>query len=199
MKKTYRINLPKGMTVKPGSVDYCYNNDRLDISVEIEKLKYDPKDGDVVYAKVRYNDNDAVFIYKKAVENRIYGYAGYNIRFDKMVDTHGFAYITPKIFTDLIEYRPATDEEKELLFDKLAEAGKRWNPDTKQIENVRWRAKKGEVYFNLVVGKAVVDQTDMRMACDNSRYEDGNYFKTREAAEKAAEQIREIFRNSKAE
>lgn len=191
MKKTYRINLPKGMTVKPGSVDYCYNNDRLDVSVEIEKLKYDLKDGDVVYAKVRHNDNDAIFIYKKAVENRIYAYAGYNIGYDGMIDTHGFAYIT--------QYRPATDEEKELLFDKLAEAGKRWNPDTKQIENVRWRAKKGEVYFNLVVGKVVVEQTDMRMAYDNSRYEDGNYFKTREAAEKAAEQIREIFRNSKAE
>lgn len=30
-------------------------------------------------------------------------------------------------------------------------------------------------------------------------YKSGNYFKTEEAAEKVAEQIREIFKNSKAE
>ena len=34
---------------------------------------------------------------------------------------------------------------------------------------------------------------------DNSFYTSGNYFKTREAAEKAAKQLREIFKNSKAE
>lgn len=30
-------------------------------------------------------------------------------------------------------------------------------------------------------------------------YKQGNYFRTREAAERVAEQIREIFKNSKAE
>ena len=32
---------------------------------------------------------------------------------------------------------PATEEEKKLLIEKLAEVGKRWNPGTKTIENVR--------------------------------------------------------------
>lgn len=39
----------------------------------------------------------------------------------------------------------------------------------------------------------------MRMYKDDERYNRGNYFKGREAAEKAAEQIREIFKNSKPE
>lgn len=111
-----------------------------------EKKKYEPQDGDVVYAKVRHNDNDAIFIYKRAVENRVYGYAGYNIRFDRMVDTHGFAYITPNIIDDLIEYRPATDEEKQQLFDAMAKAGKRWNAEKKVVEDTPkpYEFKKGE-------------------------------------------------------
>ena len=34
---------------------------------------------------------------------------------------------------------------------------------------------------------------------DSIFYKKGNYFRTREAAEKVAEQIKEIFKNSKAE
>ena len=105
--------------------------------------------GRVVYAKVRHNDNDAIFIYKRGVENRIYGYAGYNIKFDRMVDTYGFAYITPNILGDLIEYRPATDEEKQQLFDAMAKAGKRWNAEKKVVEDIseqqKLRAFKSEI------------------------------------------------------
>lgn len=111
-----------------------------------ERKKYEPQDGDVVYAKVSHNDNDAIFIYKKAVENRIYGYAGYNIGYDRMVDTHGFAYITPNIIGDLIEYRPATEEEKQMLFDAMAKEGKRWNAEKKVVEDIPkpHEFKKGE-------------------------------------------------------
>ena len=36
-----------------------------------------------------------------------------------------------------LKVSPATEEEKKLLIDKLAEVNKRWNPGTKTIENVR--------------------------------------------------------------
>lgn len=111
-----------------------------------EKKKYEPQDGDVVYVKVRHNDIDAIFIFNKNVENRIYGYAGYNIKFDEIVDTHGLAYIPPKIFDDLIEYRPATDEEKQLLFDAMLKQGKRWNAEKKAVEDIPkpYEFRKGE-------------------------------------------------------
>lgn len=104
---------------------------------ERKKAEWEPQDGDVVYAKVRHNDNAAIFIYKRAVENRIYGYAGYNIKIARMVDTYRFAYITPNIIGDLIEYRPATDEEKQQLFDAMAKAGKRWNAEKKVVEDIQ--------------------------------------------------------------
>lgn len=45
-----------------------------------------------------------------------------------------------QIFKDYYAYtdndRPATDSEKQQLFSALAKEGKRWNPDTKQIEDL---------------------------------------------------------------
>ena len=40
------------------------------------------------------------------------------------------------------DWRLATDEEKQLLFDKMKEQGLRWNAEEKRVEHIRWRAKK---------------------------------------------------------
>ena len=95
-------------------------------------------------------------------------------------------------------HRYATDEEKAKLLDKLAEAGYRWNPDKKELEKLpRWRADVGEdvYYVNAYCDVEVIkDYGSMSIP-----YKQGNYFRTREAAERVANQIREIFKNSKAE
>lgn len=98
-----------------------------------------------------------------------------------------------------LKVSPATEEEKKLLIEKLAEVGKRWNEEKKCLENVRWRAKKGKLYRWVSADGYVKESTDEHGECDNCYYNSGNYFKTEEAAEKIAEQIREIFKNSKAE
>jgi hypothetical protein len=98
-----------------------------------------------------------------------------------------------------LKVSPATEEEKKLLIEKLAEVGKRWNEGKKCLENVRWRAKKGKLYRWVSADGYVKESTDEHGECDNCYYNSGNYFKTEEAAEKIAEQIREIFKNSKAE
>lgn len=102
--------------------------------------------------------------------------------------------------TMISEIKLATEEEKHLLFDKLAESGKRWNEEDKTIEDVRWRAEKNKEYYYVTPTYYDVDKTfDRYASIDDGYYNMGNYFKTREAAEKAAEQIREIFKNSKVE
>lgn len=98
-----------------------------------------------------------------------------------------------------LKVSPATEEEKKLLIEKLAEVGKRWNEEKKCLEDVRWRAKKGELYHWVSADGYVKESTDDHGECDNCYYKSGNYFKTEEAAEKIAEQIRNIFKNSKAE
>lgn len=103
---------------------------------------------------------------------------------------------------DLKEIRPATEREKKILIDQLAKVNKKWDPETKKIEDMRWRAGIGKVYYYIMYGdydSVIASTYDMRICQDERRYNIGNYFKTREAADKVAEQIREILKNSKSE
>lgn len=96
--------------------------------------------------------------------------------------------------------RPATEDEKRLLFDALAKKGKMWDAQKKAVVDLlRWRAEKGGIHYGIGLDGNVYSIIDAYDYNDNSRYRQGNYFKTKEAAEKVAEQIREIFKNSKAE
>ena len=151
--------------------------------------KYEPKDGDFVFFMLGTIPTIAIF-------------AGTYC--DCAIITYASCSMLSTTYEKTISYlvsglRPATEAEKELLIDKLTEVGKRRNPNTKQIEDVRWRATRNERYYYVDGVDYVAFENDFRQAHDNERYYEGNYFKTREAAEKVAEQIREIFKNSKSE
>ena len=91
-------------------------------------------------------------------------------------------------------------EENQLLFDALAKEGKRWNAEKKCIEDLpRWRAKANETYYFIGIDVEVMDNIEYGSCVDDACYSAGNYFKTREAAERVAGQIREIFKDSKPE
>ena len=96
--------------------------------------------------------------------------------------------------------RPATKAEKRRLDDALTKTGKRWNADKKCVEDLpRWRANYGEHYYYVKYSCCVIRDIEVHGIGDDKCYECGNYFKTEEAAERVANQIREIFKNSKAE
>lgn len=185
MKKTYKIKLPKGANVS--TIETNDNNGVLEVAVGFEK-KYAPKDGDVVCCKdiiVIYagTDKDGVI----ATYAALYGHRLQTVRCEK---GWGCTY----------EYRPATEAEKQRLFDALAKHGKRWNAEKKQIEDLpRWRASYNQTYFHISSKCSIIDEKECGASVDESRYYVGNYFRTREAAEKVASQIRDIFKNSKAE
>lgn len=86
--------------------------------------------------------------------------------------------------------RPATEKEKQRLFDALAKEGYRWNAKEKKIEKLpRWRAEIGGSYYSIGIC-GVINPNDVRAASDDKNYEAGNYFKTREEAERVAKKIR---------
>ncbi|OUP37245.1 hypothetical protein [Bacteroides sp. An19] len=180
-----------------------------------KEQKYEPKDGDFIYLKWKgvktflpyeEGEKEAIGIFKETGHDMLYCYVTYFVGDDfknnptLMIPSD---YIGNKIsngYTSMFdEIRPATEEEKKLLIEKLAEVGKRWNEEKKCLENVRWRAKKGKLYRWVSADGYVKESTDEHGECDNCYYKSGNYFKTEEAAEKVAEQIRNIFKNSKAE
>ena len=97
-------------------------------------------------------------------------------------------------------FRPATEEEKQRLLDVLAKEGYRWNAEKKELEKLpRWRADKGGKYYIVYSDSSIDEYEEGYENYSNKYYSSGNYFRTREAAERVANQIRDIFKNSKAE
>ena len=187
MEQNFKIAVPEGCTVN------IEKNDNF-VIVSLEPNNWEPKDGDIYVT-----NNNGIGIYnanREHPERIIPCYLG--LRNDGILeiweegDIWGFGYAK--------EIRPATEEEKRRLFDALAKEGKRWNAEEKRIEDLpRWRALYGDNYYSIGSMLTVDPQTEIGFSTDDKHYYAGNYFKTREAAEKVACQIREIFKNSKAE
>lgn len=96
--------------------------------------------------------------------------------------------------------RFATPEEKAAFLERLEkECHKRWNEETKQLEDIRWRDKMRERYYFVTSACDVASYEESNLGCDNAYYNLGNYYRNVESAQKVAEQIKEIFKNSKAE
>ena len=91
------------------------------------------------------------------------------------------------------DWRLATEEEKQLLFDKMKEQGLKWNAEEKRVEKIRWRAKKGEKYFYVGNQGSVIIDIEGDYCIDEKRHKSGNYFRTREQAEEAAKRMEEVL------
>lgn len=88
----------------------------------------------------------------------------------------------------------ATDEERQLLFDKMKEQGLRWNAEEKRVEHIRWRAKKGEAYYRIDLRGDVFCEIDRRTDVDNMFYDTLNHFRTEEQTKEAAKRVKEALR-----
>lgn len=185
MEKTYKITLLKGAKVY--TIDAKADDGVLNVTVNLEQ-KYVPKDGDVVccmsiiaiYAGT--NERGGIMTYAALHEQRL----------QTVISERGWGYTK--------DFSPATEAEKQRLFDALAKQGKRWNAEKKCIEDLpRWKAEKGGLYYIVNNDFTTLQYKDYGERSDIVQHHVGNYFRTREAAEKVAEQIREIFKNSKAE
>lgn len=94
--------------------------------------------------------------------------------------------------------RNATPEEIQELNDQLAAEGKRWNPNTMQIEKLRWKPLYNEKYYCVTVLSGVVVASHVwngdTVDCDY--YNTNNCFKTKEEAEAKLEQIKQILNST---
>lgn len=158
---------------------------------------YVPKYGDIVkvYTRIRkYKRNYMICIYPNKE------FCGDNDFFEPpYISLNGNLILDDTAGSINSIISPALESEKKELFDKLAEVGKRWNPETKKLENIRWRAKKRESYYIINGLLDVVGEFAGAFPYEDVLHERGNYFRTPEAAQKVAEQIKDIFKNSKAE
>lgn len=91
--------------------------------------------------------------------------------------------------------RNATPEEIQELDDQLAAEGKRWNPDTMQIEKLRWKPKYHEIYYGISINSLplILRYTWQNDTVDCDYYNNNNCFKTKEEAEAKLEQIKKLL------
>ena len=95
--------------------------------------------------------------------------------------------------------RYATPEEIQELDDQLAAEGKCWNPDTMQIEELRWKPQYGDDYYRIAfdLGKWVIlNPWWSDISIDRNSWQEGNCFKTREEAEAKLKEIKKILNST---
>lgn len=156
--------------------------------VVFEKEEQEFKDGDIL-THIDYKNYPCPFIYKGTDERGFYlFYVGIDCKNEIFLpneeyDTWG---------NDKLRY--ATEEEKQLLLAKMKEHGLRWNAKEKRVEKINWRAEDGNEYFRLGgYGNLLIHYEDFD-SDDEHLYEFGNYFRTKEQAKQAAEDVRETLR-----
>lgn len=91
-------------------------------------------------------------------------------------------------------FRHATEEEKQILFDKMKEQGLRWNAEEKRVEKIRWRAENNKVYYYVGNQGNVIVDTEYGYMADENRYEFSNYFRTHVQVVEAAKRVKETLR-----
>ena len=86
----------------------------------------DAKDGDVL------NANGAPFIYKKHDKDCVYFYCGVNLA-DEFVEANEF-----DIWNNNNKVYPAIKEQRDLLFQKMKDAGYKWDEEKKEVKIIEW-------------------------------------------------------------
>lgn len=155
--------------------------------VLIEKKENEFKDGDVVKV-IALNGRSCPFIFKGKDKK------GYNMLYVGL-DCYGDIVVaTPN--SRFGNYNPiiATDEEKQLLFDAMAEKGLKWNAEEKRVEKIRWRAELAGEYYSLGSRLNVIQYRENFRGFDDEVWNSYNHFRTQEQAEKAAEVVKETLR-----
>ena len=189
--KEIKVKVPEGITefsvnINGETATVVYET-RTEENGKNEAWK--PKDGEIVFAESEGRNQHFIFPFghiKEASMDDI------NWGWDLNID------MISEWICDV--KRPATEEEKEMFHDALKEKGLRWNAEEKKVEPIpRWRAEKNEEYYYVRADAEVEPELENGWSEYNTCYSIGNYFKTREAAERVAKQIREIFKNSKSE
>ena len=189
MNKTYKIQLPRNKEAQ--NIRTNIKNGIIEVEVEL-KEKWEPRDGEIVISNNMCN-HPSISVFFETPEDKRY------VIYDQW--TKDVTYMPSKFWDWVLPSRPATDSEKQLLFDALANEGKMWDAQKKAVVDLRrWRAERDCRYYYIKNCDATIHPgDDNRFEVDNNLYESGNYFKTKEAAERVAEQIREVFKNSKVE
>lgn len=179
------ITIPEGCkaTIKDRSVVF----EKEEQKEEVREFK----DGDVLTSRL---DNKFIFIFKKDELNQKDNRNGYYVC-HKANHIINVATKDRLLFCGYkIDVRLATEEEKQLLFDKMKEQRLLWNAEKKRVEKIRWRAEKGYIYHRLTCYLRSTHERDDYQTWNKKCHDSYNYFHTEEQTKEAAKRVRETLR-----
>ena len=150
-----------------------------------ESKEQEFKRGDVIVSKI----NEILLVDVHCFENRI-------LRSFVHIQQDGiFINSSYSLWNERYTWRHATEEEKQLLFDKMKEQDLRWNAEEKRVEKLLWRADAGEEYYFIDSSLKVMKIEECWSVLCSEHYSASNYFRTKEQAEEAAKRVKETLRN----
>lgn len=181
------------MEVKFNAGDMCVIPDGCKATIKDGVVIFEKeekfKDGDILVSFVneeRYN----AFIYKGTDKNGFHSYyVGVDVCKLLSIST------SPSNRWCYSNLSYATEEEKQLLFDKMKEQGLKWNAKEKRVEKLLWRADAGEEYYFINSSLKVMKIEECWSILCSEHYSANNYFRTKEQAEEAAKRIKEVLFN----
>ena len=167
--------------------DITVNGKPVDIETNEQLNAPEFKDGDFCYFRNGYLSYIFIFKSKRSLDTLNY-HAILQLREGNPLKINDWI-TTP----DTISL--ASNEEKSLLLKALKENSLRWDEESKELFDLKWKPKQGEKYFSF--------DSYMRPACfiwsdtrnDEHCYLTNKCFKTLEEAEKYAKKFAEILKN----
>ena len=147
--------------------DWTIEDGVMIVSPKVEK--FEPKDGDVVFS-----GSSLISIFKEMTsDTSLAAYAALS----KGELKEEFE------FWSASNIRPATEEEKKKLFDKLKEKGYEWDAEKKEVVKIKWKPKFDTTYY-----KPLLNVSQFRVASviwynlkeDEELYQKGWVFQTNE-------------------
>ena len=186
-----RVSKPKimGVKIKNGEEMIDATIEMVDgvmvVSPKVEK--FEPKDGDVVFS-----GSSLISIFKEMTsDTSLAAYAALS----KGELKEEFE------FWSASNVRPATEEEKKLLFDKLKEEGFEWDAEKKELVKIKWKPSyNGEYYFKprLDMGQFMAHKTKwLNNATDKVYNKKGWIFKTQKECEAFCDKLNQAIEGVK--
>lgn len=165
--------------------DWTIEDGIMVVSPKVEKYMY--KEGDVIIVRSLYKH---ILIYKESKNRRLYSFADL---VDDLLDIDK----TPVCLEDDIkEIRPATEEEKKKLFDKLAEEGYEWDAEKKEVVKIKWKPVLGKVYYRPQFYQGYFEiciDVWNDSTSDEIFYNKGWCFKTKEESQKFCDKLNQAI------
>ena len=168
--------------------DVTVNGKPVDIGNNEQLNAPEFKDGDFCYSTNGFSNY--VFIFKSKIDSDRSNYHAI------LQLTNGSIFkINNWCFSYLEATRMASNEEKDLLLKALKENSLRWDEESKELLDLKWKPKRGEKYFSFDLYMHPICFIWLDTRNDESCYLNNKCFKTLEEAEKYAKKIAEILKN----